>query len=50
MMLSYIVDIIFCVDIFVNFRTAILTKDGIVVVDKRQAAVMYVKVRAHAVS
>lgn len=47
LVLSYVVDVIFCMDILVSFRTAILTKEGIVVVDKRQAAVTYVKVKGY---
>lgn len=43
--LSYFVDVVFAVDMLVSFRTAILTKDG-VVVGKGPVAVAYLKVGA----
>lgn len=43
LVLSYFIDVVFAMDMLVSFRTAILTKDG-VVVGKGQVAVEYLKV------
>lgn len=42
---SYAIDLIFVVDMATSFRTALLTKDGIVIAHKRQAACAYLQVR-----
>lgn len=41
---SYLVDAIFLLDMAISFRTALLTKDGIVVAHRTHAAVAYLQV------
>lgn len=48
--LSYATEVLFFLDILVTFRTALLTKDGIVVVGKGQVAMTYLKARGGAVT
>lgn len=41
---SYFVDVTFFSDMVVSFRTALLTKDGVVIAHPKQAACAYLKV------
>lgn len=44
---SYFVDVLFFLDMVVSFRTALLSKDGIVVAHQKQVAIAYFKVKAY---
>lgn len=48
--LSYATEVLFFLDMFVTFRTALLTRDGVVVAGKEQVARAYLKARGGAVA
>lgn len=43
---SYAVDVLFFLDMLVSLRTALLTKDGLIVAHQKQVALAYLKARA----